>query len=106
MCTFETDAVRLAQQGDAAAFECLYRLHSARVYTLCLRVLGNRTEAEDLTREAFVQSFRNIQSFKSESAFSAALLRLTASLLLRRRAARNDASTSDVLVLNLARSNS
>jgi RNA polymerase sigma-70 factor, ECF subfamily len=103
MCTLETDAVQLAQQSGAAAFECLYRLHSPRVYTLCLRVLGNGADAEELTRGAFFQLFRDIQSFETEAVFSAALLRLTASLLARRRAACNDASTSDALLLDLAR---
>ncbi len=35
----EADAIRLAQAGDAAAFEFLYRLHGRRVYALCLRMV-------------------------------------------------------------------
>jgi len=101
MCLSETDAVRLAQQGDAAAFEYLYRLHSRRVYAICLRMVGSKTEAEDLTQEAFLQSFRKIQSFLGESPFSTALHRLTRTLVLKRRAARNTPSTSDVLALDL-----
>lgn len=97
------DAVLMAQRGDAAAFKYLYRLHSRRVYAICLRMVGGKTEAEDLTQEAFLQSFRNIQSFRSESSFSTALLRLTVYLALRRRAARNNAPTSDTLVLDLVR---
>jgi RNA polymerase sigma-70 factor (ECF subfamily) len=49
----EAEAIRLAQLGDAGAFECLYRLHSRRVYALCLRMVGNTSEAEDLTQDAF-----------------------------------------------------
>ncbi len=36
----EEDMVRLAQQGNAAAFEQLYRRHSGRVYALCLRIVS------------------------------------------------------------------
>ena len=54
----EAEAIRLAQQGDAAAFERLYRLHNRRVYSLCLRMVSNTAEAEDLTQEAFLQLFR------------------------------------------------
>jgi RNA polymerase sigma-70 factor, ECF subfamily len=76
------EAVRLAQQGDAAAFETIYRLHSRRVYALCLRMLGDPMEAEDLAQEAFMQVFRKIQTFRGESAFSSWLHRLTANLVL------------------------
>ena len=103
MCFSETAAVRLAQQGDAAAFEYLYRLHMRRVYAICLRMMGNKTEAEDLAREVFLQSFRNIKNFRSESAFSTSLLRLTFNLARRRQVERKAFSTSDVLVLDLVR---
>jgi RNA polymerase sigma-70 factor (ECF subfamily) len=46
----EAEAVRRAQGGDQLMFEHLYRLHSRRVYTLCLRIAGNTTEATWLHR--------------------------------------------------------
>ena len=48
----EAEAIRLAQQGDERGFERIYRLHSQRVYALCLRMVrgGNAAEAEDLTQ--------------------------------------------------------
>ncbi len=78
------DAIRLAQQGDAAAFETIYRMHSHRVYALCLRMVGDAVEAEDLTQEAFLQLFRKIHTFRGESAFSSWLHRLTANIVLMR----------------------
>ena len=60
----EAEAIRLAQQGDAGAFERIYRLHSRRVYALCLRMVGNPAEAEDLTQDAFLQLFRKIGTFR------------------------------------------
>jgi len=78
----EVEAIRLAQQGDAAAFERLYQLHNRRVYSLCLRMVGNTAEAEDLTQEAFLQLFRKISTFRGESAFSTWLHRLTVNLVL------------------------
>ena len=78
----EADAIRLAQRGDAAAFERLYRLHSRRVYSLCLRMVSNTAEAEDLTQEAFLQLFRKIQTFRGESAFSTWLHRLSVNVVL------------------------
>jgi RNA polymerase sigma-70 factor, ECF subfamily len=78
----EAEAIRLAQQGDAAAFERIYRLHNRRVYALCLRMLGNTAEAEDLAQEAFLQLFRKIATFRGESAFSTWLHRLTVNVVL------------------------
>ena len=66
----EADAIRLAQAGDAAAFEFLYHLHGRRVYALCLRMVNNPADAEDLMQEAFLQLFRKIGTFRGESAFS------------------------------------
>jgi RNA polymerase sigma-70 factor (ECF subfamily) len=80
----EAHVIHLAQQGDAAAFERLYRLHRRRVYGLCLRIVNNPAEAEDLTQEAFVQLFRKIQTFRAESSFSTWLYRLTVNIVLMR----------------------
>src|SRR6266436_4010893 len=44
----EAEAIRLAQAGDAAAFEFLYHLHGRRVYALCLRMVNNPSDAEEL----------------------------------------------------------
>jgi RNA polymerase sigma-70 factor (ECF subfamily) len=74
----------MAQQGDAAAFETIYQMHSRRVYALCLRMTGDPAEAEDLTQEAFLQLFRKIHTFRGESAFSSWLHRLTANIVLMR----------------------
>jgi RNA polymerase sigma-70 factor, ECF subfamily len=74
--------IRRAQRGDAAAFEDLYRQHSRRVYGLCLRMVSDPFEAEDLAQEAFLQLFRKIHTFRGESAFSSWLHRLTANVVL------------------------
>jgi RNA polymerase sigma-70 factor, ECF subfamily len=78
----EEDTIRLAQEGNAAAFEQLYRRYSKRVYSLCLRMIKNDGAAEDLTQQAFLQVFRKIHTFRGESEFSTWLHRLTTDLVL------------------------
>jgi RNA polymerase sigma-70 factor (ECF subfamily) len=90
----EADAIRLAQQGDANAFERIYRLHSRRVYALCLRMVGNPAQAEDLTQEAFLQLFRKIGTFRGESAFSTWLHRLSVNVVLMRLRKKTLSETS------------
>lgn len=80
----EADAIRLAQAGDAKAFEFLYGLHGRRVYALCLRMVNNPSDAEDLMQEAFLQLFRKIGTFRGESAFSTWLHRMTVNVVLMR----------------------
>jgi len=90
----EPDLIRLAQQGDAAAFEGLYQLHNRRVYSLCLRMVGNTAEAEDLTQEAFLQLFRKISTFRGESAFSTWLHRLAVNVVLMKLRKKSGKETS------------
>jgi RNA polymerase sigma-70 factor, ECF subfamily len=78
----EAEAIRQAKDGDAAAFEYLYQAHCKRVYGLCLRMIKNRAEAEDLTQQAFLQVYRKIGTFRGESGFSTWLYRVTANIVL------------------------
>ena len=78
----ETQLIARAQRGDEEAFAALFETHKRRVYSLCLRMLGNPTEAEDLTQEAFLQLFRKISTFRGESAFSTWLHRLAVNVVL------------------------
>jgi RNA polymerase sigma-70 factor (ECF subfamily) len=80
----EAEAIRRAQAGDSAAFDFLYQLHSRRVYALCLRMVNNPADAEDLMQEAFLQLFRKIGTFRGESAFSTWLHRMTVNVVLMR----------------------
>lgn len=78
----EAEAIERAKQGDGEAFEVLYNLHKRRVYSLCLRMVANTAEAEDLAQEAFLQLFRKIGTFRGESAFSTWLHRLSVNVVL------------------------
>jgi len=78
----EAEAIKQAQAGDAAAFEFLYKAHCRRVYSLCLRMIKNPAEAEDLTQQAFLQLFRKIGTFRGESGFSTWLHRVTVNIVL------------------------
>jgi RNA polymerase sigma-70 factor (ECF subfamily) len=80
----EAEAIRRASDGDRTVFEFLYQLHSRRVYAVCLRMLGNTAEAEDLTQETFLLLLRKIHTFRGESAFSTWLHRLAVNLVLMR----------------------
>jgi RNA polymerase sigma-70 factor (ECF subfamily) len=78
----EADILARAQAGDHLAFAQLYTLHKRRIYSLCLSMVGNVAEAEDLTQEAFLQFHRKIATFRGESALSTWLHRLAINVVL------------------------
>ena len=80
--SMEDETLARAQGGDHQAFAQLYSLHKRRIYSLCLRMVGNLAEAEDLTQEAFLQLHRRIATFRGDSAFSTWLHRLTINVVL------------------------
>lgn len=84
----EARAIRMAQKGDASAFERLYIAHSRRVYGLFLSTTGNLTEAEDLTRQAFLQLFREVRTHRGKFSLSSRLDRLTHNIVLQRLRAK------------------
>jgi RNA polymerase sigma-70 factor (ECF subfamily) len=84
----EGTLIECAQHGDEQAFATLYQLHNKRVYSVCLRMTKEVAEAEDLTQEAFIQVFRNLNSFQGNSAFATWVYRIavnTVLMKLRRR---------------------
>lgn len=92
----ELGLVRRAQNGDASAFEGLYRAEVGRVYAVCLRMTGDRTAAEVLTQDAFVQAWRAIDQFRGDSAFSTWLFRIAVNVvrMSQRAEARRNAHMS------------
>src|SRR5579859_3292404 len=78
----EPEMIAKAQAGDVTCFELLYSRHKRRIFSLCLRMVRDYTQAEDLTQEAFLQLYRKIALFRGESAFSTWLHRLAVNTVL------------------------
>lgn len=92
--------VLAAQQGDAAAFERLYRANVSRVFAVCVRMSGDRVRAEELTQDVFVRAWEKLETFRGNSSFSTWLHRLAVNVVLggsrtanRRRAFLSDDET-------------
>src|SRR5690606_7973880 len=83
------DLTQAAAAGDMAAFEEVYQRHHRRVYSICLRMLQNAHEAEDLTQDVFIQLYRKIGSFRGDSAFTTWLHRMTVNQVLMHFRKRN-----------------
>ena len=64
-------------RGAIWNLEALYDRHKSKVYSICLRMTGNVSEAEDLTHDIFVQLLEKVGSFRGEGQFSTWLHRFT-----------------------------
>lgn len=60
--------------GDQTAFARLYDRHAPRVFGLLIRILGNRTEAEDVLQEAFFQVWTQAERYDASRASPAVWL--------------------------------
>jgi RNA polymerase sigma-70 factor, ECF subfamily len=80
----ERELVRLCQQGDESAFRELLLRHRSRAVYLAAQILRDRTEAEDVAQEAFLQVFRSIRKFRGDASFSSWLYRIVVNLCLDR----------------------
>ena len=93
----EKDLIQRAKHGDHDAFGQLVLTHQNKVYTLCVHMVTNREEAEDLAQEAFLKAWRNLDSFQEESSFATWMHRLTTNVCLdhlRKQARRQNISTA------------
>ncbi|MDZ7271599.1 MAG: sigma-70 family RNA polymerase sigma factor, partial [candidate division KSB1 bacterium] len=88
----EVMLIRRAQQGDSQAFDQLVRRHDRQVLSLAYDLTGNIEDAKDIYQEVFLRTYRRIQSFRFESAFSTWLYRITlnCALSFRRRRMQED----------------
>ena len=77
-----SDKTRPLTDADQELFHDLYQAHYHRVYSICLRMTQDISDAEDLAQEVFVRLFRTVGSFRGDSAFTTWLHRLTVNHVL------------------------
>jgi RNA polymerase sigma-70 factor (ECF subfamily) len=66
----DSEVIRAAAGGDAAAFEELVHAYQAQVWRFLCHLLGDPTQAEDVTQETFIRIYRKLGTFRFRSKFS------------------------------------
>src|SRR5213078_1559277 len=74
--------LRKAQRGDERAFSIIVRAYQIPVYNYVLRMVGDRTLAEDLTQEVFLRVFQGLPRFSLRSKFTTWLFQVTKNRVL------------------------
>lgn len=85
----DSELISRAQEGDQEACATIFDLHRRRVYSTCLLMTKNVSDAEDLMQDAFIQIFRGIRSFRGDSAFSTWIYRVVVNTVLMTRRKRH-----------------
>jgi len=72
----ETDLIKKCQRGDLDSFDILVSLYSDKAFSVAFGVMGNPHDANDMTQEAFIKVYKNIDKFNFQSAFNTWLYRI------------------------------
>jgi RNA polymerase sigma factor (sigma-70 family) len=91
------------RKGNTRAQFRLYKQYSKAMYNLAYRILNNREDAEDILQEAFVDCFRNINSFRFESTFGAWLKKILVNKCLNHiKKKKIDLTLCEILPVNIS----
>ena len=80
--------VEAARGGDPRAFDALVRRYRPRIFAFVLHLTGSRSEADDITQDAFLRAYRNIERFEGRSEFFTWLYRIALNRALNKKRAR------------------
>ena len=84
----DQDLIQNAKSGDVAAFETLVHTYRQIALRVAFLVVGDQTEAEDVTQEAFVKAYHAMSRFRGDAEFRPWLLRIVRNEALNQRRRR------------------
>ncbi len=65
------EIIERSKKGNRQSQYQLYKLYSKAMFNICLRMMNDREDAEDMLQESFTEAFRRLDSFRYESTFGA-----------------------------------
>ncbi|WP_108425779.1 RNA polymerase sigma factor [Flagellimonas amoyensis] len=84
LTTNEKELINKIRNGNTVAFSDLVDGHKDLVYTLCIRMLGNREDAEEVSQDVFIKVFTALRNFKGDSKLSTWIYRIAYNACLDR----------------------
>lgn len=76
--------VKAVLAGDKEAYAALVRAHSATVFRVAFRIVGNEADAEEIVQEAFLRGYQRLESYQGRSAFGTWIYRIAVNCALNR----------------------
>lgn len=91
----EQEAIARSRNGDQAAFAWIVKEYKHMVYTVAMRTLRHKEEAEEVAQDSFVKAYQNLAGYQGGSKFSTWLFSITYRTAISKLRARRS-STSDL----------
>jgi RNA polymerase sigma-70 factor (ECF subfamily) len=82
------DLVERCKNGDEAAWSELVDLTHREVYTLCLRILDDPSDAAEATQDAYLKAWRGLRSFRGDAQFTTWLYRVASNAAISKHRSR------------------
>ena len=86
-CIYKTSNKKLGllilKENQHQSTEVLFKSYSRAMYNICLRMIGNKQDAEDVVQDAFVMAYCNLGKLRSEDSFGAWLKRIVINRCIR-----------------------
>lgn len=86
--TFDIQLIEACKKGDRVAQKALYDRLAPRMFPVCIRYVGDRTQAEDILQDGFITLFTKLDSYKGDGSFEGWARRIfvtTALMSLRKK---------------------
>lgn len=98
----KSELVKSIQEGDESAFREMVESYQQMVLGTARGFVGNLEDAQDITQEVFVEIFRSIKTFRSESSLSTWIYRITITRSLNhiRREKRHKGPLQEIALIN------
>lgn len=85
----DADLIDRCKQGDERAWAQLVEVTHREVYTLCLRILRDPSDAADATQDAYVKAWRGLGGFRGDALFTTWLYRIASNAAISRHRSRS-----------------
>jgi RNA polymerase sigma factor (sigma-70 family) len=82
--------IEAGRKGKNDAFKQLYGLYNEAMFTICLRMLNNKEDAEDVLQESFISAFKNLHQYSGKASFGSWLKRIVINACIAAIKKRND----------------
>jgi len=73
----DEEVIARVLKGDQSAFALLVEKYQNYIFTLVLRFIENREDAEEIAQDVFVKAYRSLADFRGDSKFSTWLFTIT-----------------------------
>ncbi len=99
----DSDYIEKIRKGETKCFSFLLERYSVPVFSLIVKIVGSREDAEELTQDVFVKAFRSLSSFRGESKFSTWIYRIAYNMAISatRKKKKEFTAIDETMMLNV-----